>query len=295
MRDDDDKDKDKFGKSSCSRKTTESGVEEGSERDEEGKGEGRGDWGEECGVAEFFVENARGGGEREMKSIILHSGGLDSTILLYKCLKQGDEVVAVAFDYGQRHKKELERGEEICALLGVQREVVKLPFLEGVPSSQTGHSEVPEGHYAATNMKTTVVPNRNMIMLACATSLGIARKFNRVVFAAHAGDHDIYPDCRKEFVDNLRATILICDWQRIQLSAPFIGATKAQIVAAGATLGVPFEKTWSCYKGLEKACGRCGTCVERLEAFDKARVEDPLEYEDREFWRTALKLEGGKR
>ncbi len=224
-----------------------------------------------------------------MKTIVLHSGGLDSTVLLYKCLKQRDEVVAVAFDYGQRHRKELEMGAALCKELGVEREVIQLPFLAGMPSSQTGQLEVPEGHYAADNMKTTVVPNRNMIMIACATSVGIVRKFNRVVFAAHAGDHDIYPDCRKEFVDSLRGAVNLCDWHQITLHAPFIKASKAEIVWQGQQYGVPFEKTWSCYKGLDKACGRCGTCVERLEAFSKMRIEDPLEYEDREFWKESVK------
>ncbi len=239
-----------------------------------------------------------------MKTIVLHSGGLDSTVLLYRLLKQGDEVVAVAFDYGQRHAKELELGEEVCHLLTVEREVIKLPFLASVPSSQTsavGFSpgaqkptgqriEVPEGHYAAASMKLTVVPNRNMIMIACAASLGIARRFNRVCFAAHAGDHEIYPDCRIGFVYSLRDAIQQCDWHKITLHTPFIKKTKADIVAIGHSHGVPFEKTWSCYKGEERACGRCGTCVERLEAFSVARLEDPLEYEDRGFWREAVKI-----
>jgi 7-cyano-7-deazaguanine synthase len=236
-----------------------------------------------------------------MKTIVLHSGGLDSTVLLYKLLRQQDEVIAVAFDYGQRHAKELALGEELCMRLLVERVVVKLPFLETVPSSQTpaGFSpgdqkdkvEVPEGHYAAASMKLTVVPNRNMIMIACAAALGIARKAHRVCFAAHAGDHDIYPDCREEFVASLRSAIQQCDWHKITLHAPFIRRSKAQIVSEGAAMGVPFERTWSCYKGGERACGRCGTCVERLEAFAKAKLEDPLEYEDRGFWQTAAAVQ----
>ena len=124
-------------------------------------------------------------------------------------------------------------------------------------------------------MKATVVPNRNMIMLAVAGGWAISLRFDRVAFGAHGGDHAIYPDCRAEFADAMDAVLALADWHKIQLVRPFVGITKTDIVTLGAKLGVPFENTWSCYKGTELHCGRCGTCVERREAFHLAGIQDP--------------------
>jgi 7-cyano-7-deazaguanine synthase len=127
-------------------------------------------------------------------------------------------------------------------------------------------------------MKTTVVPNRNMILLALATGHALSIGAQQVAYAAHSGDHAIYPDCRNEFADAMARAMALCDWSQVELYRPFVDWTKADIVRRGAELGVPFGQTWSCYKGGNKHCGRCGTCIERREAFDLAGVEDPTNY-----------------
>ena len=215
-----------------------------------------------------------------MMDAVLLSGGLDSTVLLAERAANGG-VLAITIDYGQRHRKEVTAAGEIALLFGAEHVVVKLThfgsLLKG--SSQTDRKvPVPEGHYAAANMKTTVVPNRNMVMLAVAASIAETKAIDRLYFAAHGGDHAIYPDCRPAFVEALRGALLLASWRPVGLVAPFLGMTKGEIVRRGAALSVPFARTWSCYKGLVHHCGRCGTCVERREAFAVAGVPDPTTY-----------------
>jgi 7-cyano-7-deazaguanine synthase len=138
--------------------------------------------------------------------------------------------------------------------------------------------EVADGHYTEETMKSTVVPNRNMILLALTTGYALSIAADQVAYAAHSGDHAIYPDCRNEFADAMATAIELCDWKTVTLVRPFVDWTKADIVRRGHDLAVPFEQTWSCYKGGERHCGRCGTCIERREAFDLAGVEDPTSY-----------------
>ncbi|AHF93393.1 7-cyano-7-deazaguanine synthase [Opitutaceae bacterium TAV5] len=217
-----------------------------------------------------------------MKSVVIYSGGLDSTVLLYELVNESREVKALSINYGQRHVRELEAARSLCALLGVEHRIADLraiaPLLSG--SSLTSDDiPVPDGHYSEEVMKTTVVPNRNMIMLSIAAGWAISQKFDRVAYAAHGGDHAIYPDCRPEFADAVDQTIRLADWHRVSLYRPFVSLTKADIVRRGAALGVPFEKTWSCYKGGRLHCGVCGTCIERREAFSLAGIPDPTEYD----------------
>lgn len=216
-----------------------------------------------------------------MKTILIYSGGLDSTVLLYRLRAEGHEVRCLSVDYGQRHRRELGCAAEICRRAGVEHRVADLssirPLLGG--SSQTDEIAVPEGHYAEETMKLTVVPNRNMILLAVAIGWAVSLKYDAVAYAAHGGDHPVYPDCRPEFIAAMDAAAALCDWHTVRVLSPFTGMTKAGIVRAGAALGVPFGRTWSCYKGGERHCGRCGTCVERREAFQRAGVADPTEYE----------------
>jgi 7-cyano-7-deazaguanine synthase len=220
--------------------------------------------------------------------VTIYSGGMDSTVLLYHLRAEGFEVAALSVNYGQRHQKELERAAVICSKLNVPHEVVDL---RGVTRLLSGSAltdltvEVPEGHYAEESMKTTVVPNRNMIMLSAAIGWAISRKAQFVAYGAHAGDHTIYPDCRPEFATAMDAAARLADWQQVGVLAPFITMTKADIARRGHALGVPFELTWSCYKGGEMHCGRCGTCVERAAAFSDAGVPDPTLYEDRNYFR----------
>lgn len=215
-----------------------------------------------------------------MKTILIYSGGLDSTVLLFHLRDEGHGVKALGIDYGQRHRRELDHAQGIASDIGVPFRVADLsplgPFLAG--SSQTSDLEVPEGHYADESMKLTVVPNRNMLMLSVAIAWAVSTKADAVAYAAHAGDHAIYPDCRPEFAKAMDEAARLCDWSPVELFRPFIGMTKADIVRRGAELAVPFEKTWSCYKGLDAHCGKCGTCVERREAFKVSGVKDATQY-----------------
>jgi 7-cyano-7-deazaguanine synthase len=216
-----------------------------------------------------------------MKTIIIYSGGLDSTVLLYYLKEElGMEIHALSIDYGQRHGRELFAGEAICEEIEVDYKRIGIlgvrELLAG--SALTDNIEVPEGHYADENMKLTVVPNRNMLLLSLATAWAVSLKAHAVAYAAHAGDHAIYPDCRLEFTDAMAEAMRLCDWHEVHLLRPFIGMHKHDIVKVGADLNVPFEKTWSCYKGHRLHCGKCGTCVERKEAFNFANIEDPTEY-----------------
>lgn len=216
-----------------------------------------------------------------MRTLVIYSGGLDSTVLLYDLHLTGHQVDALSVNYGQRHSCELERAAALCSRLGVTHKVADLssiqPLLAG-SSLTSPEIEVAEGHYTEENMKTTVVPNRNMILLALATGHALSIGAQQVAYAAHSGDHAIYPDCRNAFADAMADAMALCDWNKIELSRPFVDWTKADIVRRGAELGVPFEQTWSCYKGGAQHCGRCGTCIERREAFDLAQIIDPTEY-----------------
>lgn len=218
------------------------------------------------------------------KCVICFSGGLDSTVLFSLMREEGYEVYALSVNYGQRHARgELQAADKILLTLKVEEyRVLDLRSLRHIMlgSSQTDASiEVPEGHYAEESMKATVVPNRNMILLALATAWAISLKAERVAYAAHAGDHTIYPDCRPRFVAKMDEAIKHCDWSPPVLYTPFVRSTKADIVCLGNDLGSPLELTYSCYKGREKHCGKCGTCNERKEAFKLAGVLDPTEYE----------------
>lgn len=216
-----------------------------------------------------------------MKTVIVYSGGLDSTVLLYHLRATGHELHALSFDYGQRHRCELDRAANICAELGIPQPQANLsgiqPLLAG-SSLTSPEIDVAEGHYTEESMKSTVVPNRNMILLAIATGHALSIGAGQIAYAAHSGDHAIYPDCRNEFAEAMAAAIQLADWEKVKLIRPFVDWTKADIVRRGAELDVPFDQTWSCYKGGELHCGRCGTCIERREAFDLAAVEDPTPY-----------------
>lgn len=198
------------------------------------------------------------------KVCLIYSGGMDSTTLMYDLKAQGNQVVALSFDYGQRHRRELESAAQICLLTSTEHHIMGLPPLPG--SALTGNGDVPHGHYAEESMKQTVVPNRNMVMLAHAAAFAIANGIGSVAYAAHAGDHTIYPDCRPEFVEAMNVAFGLCDWNPVRLLAPYLLLTKGQIAARGKSLGVPFDLTWTCYEGGDEPCGRCGSCVERLEA-----------------------------
>jgi 7-cyano-7-deazaguanine synthase len=227
---------------------------------------------------EFQYREAK---EKTVKTVLTLSGGMDSTVLLYHLKAMGHHVRCLSVDYGQRHRKELVAAAVIARGADCEHRVADLSglgFLFAGSSQTSPEIAVPEGHYAEPSMKTTVVPNRNMVLLSLATAWAVATKSDYVAYAAHAGDHAIYPDCRKEFADTMSKAIELCDWHPVFLARPFIDKTKADIVKEGIQLGVPFDKTWSCYKGGEYHCGACGTCVERKEAFQLAGAKDPVCY-----------------
>ena len=217
-----------------------------------------------------------------MKTVLVYSGGMDSTVLLYHLISQGDSVYTLSVDYGQRHSKELAQAETITKSLGVSHRAVDLRSITQLfgDSSLTNTAiDIPHGHYEETNMKSTVVPNRNMILLSLATAWAASLKADSVSYAAHSGDHAVYPDCRETFAQALDQAIRLADWQEVYLNRPFVNYDKAGIVIRGAELNVPFQETWSCYEGGDLHCGKCGTCIERREAFHLARIEDPTPYQ----------------
>jgi 7-cyano-7-deazaguanine synthase len=216
------------------------------------------------------------------KAVIILSGGIDSTTLLYKLKAEGYDVKAITFDYGQRHNKEIKMAKKTCKKLCVEHKAINISLIgKKLLKSNLlkGQGEIPEGNYKDENMKLTVVPNRNMILLALAAGYAMGEKATVLAYGAHAGDHAIYPDCRPEFVKRMSEVLAIADWEKLELYVPFLNSNKIDIVKEGLKLGVDYSKTWTCYKGGEKACGKCGSCVERLEAFEKNGVRDPIEYE----------------
>jgi len=223
-----------------------------------------------------------------VKTIVVCSGGLDSVTLAHKVAAENTLTRLLSFDYGQRHKKELAYARRCATRLDVPHDVVDIVavgrLLTG--SALTSGGSVPDGHYAEATMRVTVVPNRNAIMLTVAFGLAAAEQADAVAAAVHGGDHFIYPDCRPAFVEAFLAMQrqALDGLASVSFHTPFLRVSKADIVREGARLGVPFDETWSCYKGGALHCGRCGTCVERREAFHLAEIDDPTRYADPDYW-----------
>ena len=211
--------------------------------------------------------------------LLVLSGGLDSTTMLYEY--QSRIAMAVSFHYGANHNdKEIACASMHCERLGIPHQVIRLPFFKDVVHSSllSGAEAIPEGHYAKENMRSTVVPFRNGIMLAIAAAMAEDSGLGYVMLANHSGDHTIYPDCRPEFVDAMSKAIEAGTYNGVKLWAPYTNITKTDICRHGKELGIDYSETWSCYKGAEKHCGRCGTCVERREALAAAGIIDTTEY-----------------
>lgn len=227
-----------------------------------------------------------------MKTLVICSGGLDSVSLAYKVAAERELLGLISFDYGQRHRKEVDFAARAAERLGVPHDLIDMShigqFLSG--SALTDDLDVPDGHYAEDTMKVTVVPNRNAIMLAIAFGVAAAKGADAVAAAVHGGDHFIYPDCRPDFIDAFQAMQdkALDGYAQVQLYTPFVHVPKSAIVTEGARHATPFAETWSCYKGGDLHCGRCGTCVERREAFDIAGIADPTTYADADFWKSAV-------
>ncbi|MFC0116630.1 7-cyano-7-deazaguanine synthase QueC [Pseudoalteromonas xiamenensis] len=215
------------------------------------------------------------------KVVVIYSGGMDSFTVLNKAVQQGYEVYALSFNYGQRHVKELKVAEDVCRNLGVNHKIVDISAINQLigGSSLTDNIDVPEGHYEEESMKSTVVPNRNMILLSLAVGYAVSLKANKVYYGAHSGDHAIYPDCRPEFVKKMDDVCRIANYEEIEIVCPYLNESKIEILADGLKMGLDYGQTWTCYNGREKACGKCGACQERLEAFEINQAQDPLPYE----------------
>lgn len=214
------------------------------------------------------------------KSMIILSGGMDSVTMLYDF--QEEIALAVTFDYGSNHnKREEEFAKYHCNELGIEHIIIPLTFIHDYFKSSLleGASAIPDGHYEDETMKSTVVPFRNGIMLSVACGLAESRELEKVLIANHFGDHAIYPDCRKGFIDAMSEAMKCGTYKGITIDAPYTTITKTDIAKIGKSLGIDYSKTYSCYKGGEKHCGKCGTCVERKEALRDAGIEDPTEYE----------------
>lgn len=214
-------------------------------------------------------------------SLIALSGGVDSTTLLYEYREE--IACAVGFDYGSKHNaRELAAAEAICRELEIPYLIIPLAFIEEYFRSDLllSGGEMQLGDYSEENMSSTVVPFRNGIMLSVLAGLAESRDLQQVLIANHFGDHAIYPDCRESFVKPMGEAITAGTSNGVKLVAPYTKLTKAEIVARGTRLGVPYGKTYSCYQGGERHCGRCGTCRERHDAFAANGLEDPTLYEE---------------
>lgn len=213
-------------------------------------------------------------------SVIIVSGGMDSITLLYD--KKDEIALGISFDYGSNHNaKEIPFAEMHCKRLGIKHITINLDFMYQYFKSSLlqGAEAIPEGHYADENMKSTVVPFRNGIMLSIAIGIAESNHLKKVLIANHGGDHTIYPDCRPQFIQAIDAAANAGTFVNVRVEAPYTNITKGDIARIGKQLGLDYTETWSCYKGGEKHCGKCGTCIERKEALQEAGIHDATEYE----------------
>ena len=214
-------------------------------------------------------------------SVIVLSGGMDSVTLLYD--QQERIALAITFDYGSNHnQREAAFAALHCQRLGIEHLVIPLAFISQYFKSSLleGADAIPEGDYADDNMKSTVVPFRNGIMLSIACGIAESRNLTKVMIANHFGDHDIYPDCRAEFIRPMSEAMRAGTYIGVEVCAPYTSISKADIARIGKRLGIDYAETYSCYKGGERHCGRCGTCIERKEALREAGIDDPTVYEE---------------
>jgi len=213
--------------------------------------------------------------------VIIYSGGMDSYTVLHQAIRDGYCVHALSFNYGQKHSKELEYAKAVTEKLNVEHKIVDITSINQLigGSALTDNVEMPEGHYEEESMKQTVVPNRNMILLSLAVGYAVSIDAEAVYFGAHSGDHAIYPDCRTEFVHAMNDVCKIANYSPVEVRAPYLKASKIEILAQGLAMNLDYSETWTCYNGRAQACGKCGACQERLEAFRLNKATDPLEYE----------------
>lgn len=217
------------------------------------------------------------------RAVVIYSGGMDSYTVLHRALREGYEVHALSFHYGQRHARELDVAREVCESLGVAHQVVDIRAIHGLIGASAltdATQQMPRADYAEDNMKATVVPNRNMILLSLAIGHAVNLEAELCYYGAHGGDHAIYPDCRPEFVARMNDVAAIANYTPVEIRAPYLHASKSDILAEGLRMGLDYAHTWTCYLGEALACGECGSCRERLQAFASQGLVDPLPYRD---------------
>lgn len=215
--------------------------------------------------------------------VIIVSGGMDSITLLYE--RKDEIALGISFDYGSNHNaREIPFARMHCERLGIRHLVINLSFIHQYFKSSllSGADKIPEGSYDDDNMKSTVVPFRNGIMLSIAVGIAESEGLKKVFIANHGGDHAIYPDCREEFIEAIDAASQAGTYEHVCILAPYTNITKTDIALRGKQLGIDYSETWSCYKGGEVHCGKCGTCVERKQALREAGLEDTTQYESNE-------------
>lgn len=215
--------------------------------------------------------------------VIIVSGGMDSITLLYE--RKDEIALGISFDYGSNHNaREIPLARMHCERLGIRHLVINLSFIHHYFKSSllSGADKIPEGSYDDDNMKSTVVPFRNGIMLSIAVGIAESEGLKKVFIANHGGDHAIYPDCREGFIEAIDAASQAGTYEHVRILAPYTNITKTDIALRGKQLGIDYSETWSCYKGGEVHCGKCGTCVERKEALREAGLEDTTQYESNE-------------
>jgi len=238
--------------------------------------------------------------QRGLKVINLLSGGLDSSTLLAWAVSQGYEVTALSFDYGQRHNRELESAKKIARYYKVDHNIMKLDLRSIGGSALTDNIEIPDYgmEEIGKEIPVTYVPARNTILLSIALGLAEVKGAKKILIGANSIDYSGYPDCRPEYFKAINEAFRLgtkrgVEGDPIEVEAPLLHMTKSDIVILGSRLGLPFELTWSCYRGGEKACGRCDSCKLRLKGFMEAGLKDPLEYEEYpEFYKEYLKIRG---
>lgn len=216
-------------------------------------------------------------------SVIIVSGGMDSITMLYEFKDR--IALGISFNYGSNHnQREIPFAEMHCKRLGIPHITIDLGFMPRYFKSSLleGADAIPEGNYDEDNMKSTVVPFRNGIMLSIAIGIAESNHLKHVMMANHSGDHTIYPDCRPEFAKAMSAAAQAGTYEDITILAPYTNISKSDIASHGNAMGINYAETWSCYKGGDKHCGKCGTCRERKEALHDAGIEDKTEYEDEE-------------
>ncbi|GGX77900.1 7-cyano-7-deazaguanine synthase [Litchfieldella qijiaojingensis] len=222
--------------------------------------------------------------EPASRAVVIYSGGMDSFTVLHRALREGYDIHALSFDYGQRHARELEVAARVCQRLGIAHQIVDLRAIHGLidNSALTDPTrELPSGDYDSDNLTATVVPNRNMILLSLAIAQAVNLGASKVFYGAHGGDHVLYPDCRPLFVERMNEVAAIANFEAVEICVPYLHSSKREILAEGLAMGLDYADTWTCYRGEALACGQCGSCRERLAAFAAHGIEDPLAYQER--------------